>query len=169
MVDKWVCNASPLILLQHIGYLRLLTDLCDDLVIPKGVIDEIFHHKEEIEKWKTFLSSPKIKVLKNNINIEPPIFGWDLGIGESEVLSWAKTNIGYEAVLDDLSARKCARVLNIPLRGTVGIILLAKKRKHISKARPIIELLIKAGLRFDNNWINEALKLVGENISNIEI
>lgn len=87
MVDKWVCNASPLILLQRIGYLRLLTDLCDDLVIPKGVIDEIFHHKEEIQKWETFLSSPKIKVLKNNINIEPPIFGWDLGIGESEVLS----------------------------------------------------------------------------------
>lgn len=162
MVDKWVCNASPLILLQRIGYLRLLTDLCYDLVVPKGVIDEIFHHKEEAQSWETFLASPKVKVLKKHIDIEPPIIGWDLGKGESEVLSWAITNIGYEAVLDDLAARKCARVLNIPLRGTVGVILLAKKRKHISKARPLINLLIEAGLRFDNKWINEALNLVGE-------
>ena len=168
MVDKWVCNASPLILLQRIGYLNLLTDLCDYLVIPKGVVDEIFYHEEEAQAWETFLASPKVNRLKNNINIEPSINGWDLGKGESEVLSWALTNVGYEAVLDDLSARKCARGLDIPLRGTVGVILLAKKRKHISKAKPLVKLLIDAGLRFDNKWINEALTLVGENMSNVE-
>ena len=42
-----------------------------------------------------------------------------------------------------------ARSLGIPLRGTVGIILLAKKRSHIAKATPLIESLIDAGLRFD--------------------
>ncbi|MGA1824732.1 MAG: DUF3368 domain-containing protein [bacterium] len=168
MIYKWVSNASPLILLQRIGYLYLLTDLCDHLVIPKGVIDEIFYYDKDAQAWEVFLASPKVNRLKNNINIEPSISGWDLGKGESEVLSWAVNNVGYEAVLDDLSARKCARGLDIPLRGTVGVILLAKKKKHISKVKPLIQLLIDAGLRFDNKWINEALSLVGEHMSNVE-
>ena len=40
MPDQWACNASPLILLKHIGHLSLLTDLSDTLVISKGVVDE---------------------------------------------------------------------------------------------------------------------------------
>jgi predicted nucleic acid-binding protein len=162
--DQWVCNASPLILLKRIDHLRLLTDLCDTLVIPKSVVNEILHYKEESLTWETFLASPKVTRVQSDITIEPTIAGWDLGKGESEVLSWALTHPEYEAILDDLSARKCARSLGIPLRGTVGIILLAKKRSYISKAAPLIKSLIDAGLRFDMRWINKALELVGENL-----
>lgn len=95
---------------------------------------------------------------------EPTIAGWDIGKGESEVLSWALTHTEYEAILDDMAARKCARSLEIPLRGTVGIILLAKKRNYISEAAPLVKLLIDAGLRFDLKWINEALEIVGESL-----
>ena len=164
MSDQWVCNASPLILLKHIGHLRLLTDLCDILVVPKGVANEILKYKEEAPTLEAFLASPKVTRVQSDITIEPGIAGWDLGKGESEVLSWALTHPEYEAILDDLSARKCARSLGIPLRGTVGIILLAKKRGYISKAAPLIESLIDAGLRFDMKWINEALELVGESL-----
>jgi len=162
--DQWVCNASPLILLKRIGHLSLLTDLCDTLVISKGVVDEILHYKEESVTWETFLTSQKVMRLQSDITIEPAIAGWDLGKGESEVLSWALTHPEYEAILDDLAARKCARSLGISLRGTVGIILLAKKRNCISKAAPLIESLIDAGMRFEIKWINEALELVGESL-----
>jgi predicted nucleic acid-binding protein len=162
--DQWACNASPLILLKHIGHLSLLTDLSDALVISKGVVDEILRYKQESLTWETFLASPKVTRLQSDISIEPAIAGWDLGRGESEVLSWALTHPEYEAILDDLAARKCARSLGIPLRGTVGIILLAKKRNYISKAAPLIESLIDAGLRFEMKWITEALELVGESL-----
>ncbi|MCK4468733.1 MAG: DUF3368 domain-containing protein, partial [Desulfobacterales bacterium] len=135
MSDQWVCNASPLILLKHIGHLRLLTDLCDILVVPKGVADEILQYKEESPIFEAFLASPKVTRVQSDITIEPGIAGWDLGKGESEVLSWALTHPEYEAILDDLSARKCARSLGIPLRGTVGIILLAKKKAILQKQR----------------------------------
>lgn len=158
MSNLWVCNTSPLILLHRIGQIVLLTDLCEKLVIPKGVIDEVLYHKEDITTWDRLFSSKKVEVLKD------AIAGWDLGRGESEVLSWAVNHPEYEAILDDLDARRCARSFNIPLRGTVGIILLAKKRNHISKATPLIESLINAGLRCDLKWIKEALELVGEKL-----
>lgn len=164
MPNLWVCNASPLILLKRIGHLRLLAELCETLVIPNAVADEVLHHKEDLLIWKTFLSSPNVKRLENAIAIEPAISGWDLGKGESEVLSWAVTHLGYEAILDDLSARKCARSVGIHLHGTVGIILLAKKRNKIAEAAPLIKSLIDAGLRFDIKWINEALELIGEKL-----
>lgn len=164
MGNLWVCNTSPLILLHRIGQLELLVDLCEKLVIPKGVIDEVFYHREDITTWDLLFSSNKVEVLKDSITIEESIVGWDLGRGESEVLSWAVNYPEYEAILDDLDARRCARSFNVLLRGTVGIILLAKYRNRILKATPLIESLINAGLRCDLKWVKDALELVGEKI-----
>jgi len=38
--------------------------------------------------------------------INPEIIAWDLGAGETEVLSWAFQNKDYEAVVDDRAARQ---------------------------------------------------------------
>jgi len=56
-----------------------------------------------------------------------------LGAGESEVLTWARQNPGYEAILDDRAARNCAITLQIPVRGTLGVALLAKREGLIHK------------------------------------
>lgn len=42
-------------------------------------------------------------------NIVSLVSGWDLGVGESEVLSFAHGNPGYRVMVDDAQARKCAR------------------------------------------------------------
>lgn len=162
MSRRWVTNTSPLILLSKIGYLHLLTDLCAELVIPKGVIDELFFHKEEQLRWELFLSSKKVTSLKDYFQIPSGIAGWDLGKGESEVIAFAGEHSGYNVILDDLQARKCAHTFNISVMGTVGIILFAKKKKYIAEASPLIKLLIESGLRFDLHWITKALALVNE-------
>ncbi len=41
MTERWVINASPLIVLARIGYERLLCDLPDQAVIPQAVASEI--------------------------------------------------------------------------------------------------------------------------------
>lgn len=165
MADIWVCNASPLILLHRIGHLSLLSKLCDSLTIPKGVIEEVLPYEENMSELEAFLGLPNVLKLNNDIVIEPQIAGWDLGKGESEVLSWAVKHPGYEAILDDLEARKCARSIGVPLRGTIGIILLAKKKGLIPKAAPLARALIDTGLRFDAKWLDAALQLVGEGLS----
>lgn len=164
MSKRWVSNTSPLIFLNKTGQLKLLTDLCEELVVPKAVADELLSYKDEQIVWTHFFASPKVKALKASFTVHQDIAGWDLGKGESEVISYAVTHPGYEVILDDLEARKCADTYNIPLRGTVGIILSAKLNKLIPEAKPVIEVLIASGFRFNAAWIKAALALVGEDI-----
>lgn len=65
-------------------------------------------------------------------------------------------------VLDDLAARRCAKSLQLPLVGSLGIALLCKHRGLIPKARPIVESLAASGLRLRPEFMDAALAKVGE-------
>ena len=41
MAERWVANASPVILLAKAEVIRLLPQLCNQLVIPAGVVGEV--------------------------------------------------------------------------------------------------------------------------------
>ena len=41
MADRWIINASPVILLAKAEVIEFLPSLCDDLVIPAGVVGEV--------------------------------------------------------------------------------------------------------------------------------
>lgn len=41
MAERWVANASPVILLAKAEVIRFLPQLCDELVIPAGVVGEV--------------------------------------------------------------------------------------------------------------------------------
>jgi len=90
------------------------------------------------------------------------IIEWRLGAGESSVLALALAHPGTEAVIDDLAGRKCAASLRIPVRGTLGIVLTAKKRGAIPRARPVIEDMMTAGLYLSKYVLEAALRRVGE-------
>jgi predicted nucleic acid-binding protein len=47
---------------------------------------------------------------------------WDLGAGETAVLSYALANSGWTAVVDDNAARKCARSFAISAKGTLAVV-----------------------------------------------
>jgi len=69
---------------------------------------------------------------------------------------------GTEVIIDDLAGRKCAASLDISLRGTLGIVLVAKRRGLIPRARPVIESMMSAGLYLSRRVLDEALRRVGE-------
>lgn len=101
-------------------------------------------------------------VIKPVTQVPIAIAEWRLGGGESSVLALASELPGTEAVIDDLAARKCAASLNIPVRGSLGIVLIARKRGLIPKARPVIEDMVAAGLYLSSKVTNRALRRVGE-------
>lgn len=90
------------------------------------------------------------------------IKNWDLGAGESEVLTWAYLHSGTEVILDDLAARRCAETLEIPVRGTLGVVLIAKQRKAIPSARQVLEELRLSGMYLSDSVMERALTIVGE-------
>lgn len=69
---------------------------------------------------------------------------------------------GTEAIVDDLAARRGAAALGIPVRGTLGLVLTAKKRGVIPVARPVLETLRQSGMYLSDRVLNQALALIGE-------
>lgn len=106
-----------------------------------------------VADWLVVVDTPPVPEL-----IQP----WDLGPGESAVLTWGYVHSNTEVIVDNLAARRCAVALDIPVRGTLGLVLTAKQRGTIPAARPILEQLRSCGMYLSKRVMNQALALVGE-------
>lgn len=107
----WVLNASPVICLARAGYERSLTELPDQEIIPVAVVEEI-NAGPSNDPGRRALESGNYSIVSTQD--APNILAWDLGRGDTAVLSYANTNPDSMAIIDDLAARKCARSLQIP-------------------------------------------------------
>lgn len=158
----WICNASPLILLGKIGQLHLLEALSPEFRIPGTVVTEIGRGPSEDPtiKWLSGIST-----LDHIVDVpSPPLFltQWDLGAGETAVLSLALKEVNSVVILDDLAARKFALTFGIPLLGTLGLLIRAKQRGFIDEVAPRIRQLESAGANLSHRLIARALALAGE-------
>ena len=156
-----VINASPLIYLSKASLIDLLQLLGPEVLIPQAVATEILKRGTSDITAQVIETVPWLKVIETPA-VESLIQAWDLGPGESAVLTWAYRHSGCEAIMDDLAARRCAAALEIPARGTLGLVLVAKQRGEIPSARTVLEQLRQAGMYLSDAVINRALQLVGE-------
>ena len=161
MADKAIINASPLIFLSRSQHLDLLQGFADEVWVPEPVATEILQRSQH-DITARAIKQTEWLITKSVSHIPTIVIEWRLGTGESSVLALAAEHPGIEAIIDDLAGRKCAASLNIPVRGTLGIVLVAKKRGLIPKARPVIEDMMAAGLYLSRKVMDEALLRVGE-------
>jgi len=161
MIERWVVNASPLIVLGKIGQLDLLTKLPQRIVVPAAVVSEIIAGPEEDSARLAIQTKMFTKV--NTPVILPELTAWDLGAGETSVLAYALAHPGWVAILDDGAARKCAKTFGIPMKGTLAVVIMAKKRGLIPSAAKVLHSVQEAGLRLDEGLIRVVLRqTVGE-------
>lgn len=159
MAERWVINASPLIVLAKIEHLHLIPALADEFVIPDTVITEI-QNGPDGDAARRYVESnvPTAEVIPQR-----EVLAWDLGAGETGVLSFAIQNPGWKAVVDDGLARRCARTLSIPLIGTLGIVIRAKQAGLIPAAGPVLKATLDHGFHLDKTVIRHVLEAtVGE-------
>lgn len=162
MNSAFILNASPLILLGKAGLLLTVAPLADLWIVPHGVAAEV-ETKRSIDRYITELEFRSKASLESTPQINSLVAAWDLGQGESEVLSLAMQK-GTEgtAVLDDLLARKCAKLLDIGLIGSVGLLVMAKRVGLIHAVKPEINKLTEVGLRIDPDLLTKIYFRSGE-------
>ena len=160
MIEFAIINASPLIFLSRSEHLHLLTAFADKIWVPDPVTKEILARGKNDISAQVIQQTPWL-IRKPACTIPLSVLEWRLGKGESSVLALAIEH-GVEAIMDDLQGRRCAASLNIPVRGTLGIVLTAKQRGVIPAARPVIEDMMKTGLYLSKKVLNQALAKVGE-------
>ena len=160
MSEVWIVDASPLILFSRIGRLDLIERLAPAILVPSAVIEEVRagqHHDPASEIALAWAGKRRV----DNIALPASIGHWDLGLGEAQVLAHCVGSPRW-AVLDDRAARRCAAAHNVPIIGTLGIVLRAKENGQIERARPLVGALMAAGMFLDHAIADRVLESVGE-------
>lgn len=156
-----VVNASPLIFLSKADRVDLLQTVHDSVVAPTAVTDEIHRRGPDDVTARALRETEWIRAV-DAPDVPPVIQAWDLGPGESAVISLAYSDPEREVIIDDLAGRRCAASLDLPVRGTLGVVLLAKKQGRIDRARPVVEELRQTGMYLSDDVVDDALALVDE-------
>jgi predicted nucleic acid-binding protein len=156
-----VFNASPLIVLAKSGLMDPLLPLAERVWVPQAVADEVLDIKSSTDPASQWLAG-KNPLIHPQTQISPFVLAWDLGAGESEVISVTEKIPGSTAVLDDLSARRCAQAMGIRIIGTLGLILIAKRKGLIPSVSPALDAVVAAGLFVTNHHLDAIRIAAGE-------
>jgi hypothetical protein len=148
-----VADASPLIALNQIGELHQLQSLFGSIVVPVAVADEVAP-TVALPEWAG--------VRKLSQPLAPSVLRAQLGPGESEALSLAIEMQAQRLLLDERAGRRLAAALRIPVIGTLGVLLAAKRLGHLASIRPPLEELRARGFWIADSLVEQVLEAAGE-------
>jgi predicted nucleic acid-binding protein len=142
--------------LAKADYLDLVPKLLSPVVIPHAVATEISTGPSD-DPAVRFLARRSWLSIVDLVPALSPLATWRLGQGESEVLEYARRNAGSVAVLDDRAARRAASTLQIPLTGTLGLVLAAVQINLLPSLSAAIETVRACGLYVDSATVSHLL------------
>jgi predicted nucleic acid-binding protein len=158
---RWVVNASPLILLGKTQHLDLLAALAGVVVVPQAVASEVGAKPDGAAILAELTGNPAYRISAS----EPApteLLAWNLGAGETQVVTQALLHGADRVVLDDLEARRCAKAMGLRVIGTLGVVGRGKSAGQIAAAAPVIEHLRRTGLYVSDALVQHILEQVGE-------
>ena len=158
-----VFNASPLIVLAKAGLWDRFVTLGDVVVIPRAVRDEVIRVDNPTDAARIWLEAPSCPISHPAVPPASPFLAaWDFGAGEAAVITLTENTPGAIAVLDDLAARRCAQAHGIEVIGTLGLVLLAKKRGLIPNVGESLAAIVAAGLFISHHHLTAIRHQAGE-------
>lgn len=155
-----VSNAGPLIALGKLGQLGLLLKLCDEVVVPREVYNEVVVSglrlgAPEAQAVDYLVQQGHIPVIDVSVPSSLPAWAGAIDVGETQVILLGQQLKADWVLIDNLHARRAARQEGLPLKGTVGLLLDAFRRGYLSL--PEFELLIQNIKAQPSLWIAESL------------
>ncbi len=156
-----ICNTSPLQYLHQLGLLHLLPKLAGRLTVPTAVVAELEAGRKHGVNLPDLTGLDWLNICHPASEPVLPLVV-DLGPGETEVLALALEHRGAIVILDDHLARQVALTLRIPLTGTLGVLLSAKRAGLIPTVTPCLDQLQDLRFRLAPATRNAVLKLAGE-------
>lgn len=157
-----VCDTTILLYLGRIGQIGLLPALFDPVWVPEPVDLELdmgrLLRRDTVDPkdlpWAVLVPVPQAM-----IDALPPS---RLGPGELAVIAHANAHPGCVAGLDDMQARRVAEVLGLPVAGTLGLLVRAKRAGLVPAVRPLIDAVVAEGFHMSPDLYRAVLDLAGE-------
>lgn len=156
-----ICNTSPLQYLYQINCLEILPALAGTVIVPEAVREELAVGLDR------GLNLPKVDeyewiILRSPKNQPVLPLSADLGSGEAEVVALALEIPDSLVILDDRLGRRSAELMQIPLTGTLGLLLDAKKKGFIKEISSLLDRLDQLRFHISSETRRAVLELAEE-------
>lgn len=145
-----VSNTSPIIALKSIDKLHLLEDVFQEVIIPRGVSEELSKGESSLQRVRDE-SWIKERRVKDQLALE--ILTLFLDRGEAEAIILAKEISADRLLIDEKAGRNVSKRLKLKIIGTLGILLLAKEERLIPQIAETIDKL-----KENNFWIGKEVE-----------
>jgi hypothetical protein len=157
-----ILNSSPVLhLTAAFGSLDLLPSLYGPVLVPTEVVRELESGAMRDDAAFQLRQTAGIDIRSSRSGISPLLAG-ELDLGESAVIALALELPGATVVLDDLKARRVARRSAIPLTGSIGVLLHAKRLGKLASVAEAIKRIRARGAWLSDAVVARALELAGE-------
>ena len=134
-----VADAGPLIHLDELEALDLLTDFASVLV-PDAVWNEVQRHRPGALDGSRCRLDRQVGTPSQEPDLAAMFRALSLDLGEREALACARDHPGAILLTDDAAARLAARALQVPVHGSIGILLRAIRRLQRTREE-VLDLL----------------------------
>lgn len=158
MLDRAVINAGPLVALSLAGRLDLLPVLFKEFWIPEAVYREV----AVAGLGRPGATSLADAAWTERVRPAPepdPLLVSELDQGEAAVISLARACVPCMAIIDEKRGRRIAHhVYGLPVKGTAGLLVEAKRRGLLNDLRSTLLDLKRAGYYLSDTIIEGACK-----------
>lgn len=157
-----VSNAGPLIALAKVGRLELLKSLYGEIYIPHGVRKEVVASGGERPGAKEVHEASWIHVIAVEDTEAIDVLRQRLDLGESEVIVLATQIEADLLLIDEWRGRRVAEARGLPKVGTLGTLVVAKKRGLLTAVMPIVDTLRDLDFRMGDELYRTIRTMAGE-------
>jgi predicted nucleic acid-binding protein len=153
-----VADSSPLIYLSRIGLLHILPTLFGDVVVPRAVWEEALGRRPSAPGIESLRQASWIRV------VDDPSPSADLGLdaGETAAILVAESLRANLLLIDERLGRAVAQARGLAVRGTLGVLVQARRSNILSALAPVLDALVAEGFRIAPALLRQALVFVGE-------
>ena len=158
-----VADSGPVIVLAAIGHFDLLRDLYGAVLVPAQVHEEVVVGGKGRPGSDELGSADWVSV--ESVDGSDPMFGGlrvTLDEGEAAALVLAVRLKADLVLIDELRGRQTARKMGLAVKGTLGVLITAKRAGLISAVAPLLDELVDHGFWVSEELHERVLEAVGE-------
>jgi predicted nucleic acid-binding protein len=159
-----VSDTTPLITLMKAERLSILHSLFGEVRIPEAVFSEVTGNETFKDEAEIIRNSEYIRVVKvrdqRQVEFLQRVTGLD--VGESEAIIYADETKADLLLMDEAAGRKVAQNMNLPITGSIGILIRAFKSGIITadEADDAFARIKRANRHMSEALINKALEMI---------
>lgn len=155
-----VADTGPLVILAKIDHLHLLAKRYQQIKIPETVLLEAtaLAHREDSQRIVQF-TAQHVEVSRDIIQGDDLDFGLDAGETQAILLA---SELGCPVLMDEKRGRAVAKRSEVPVLGTVGLLLAAKQEGLIEAINPLLNQMLAHEYRLAGSLIEQAKVLARE-------